>query len=624
MGAIAGIVRNDGRPLDGELLDRMLAALQRRAAGPAGFWLDGSAGFGSRARRSPVAPLYRLGRNIAAADARLDNRGDLISALGLTDLPSAEISDTHLILAAYEKWGEDCPEKLLGDFAFAIWDGARRRLFCARDAFGLRPFYYRHLPGSFAFASEIKGLLALPDAASRVDETRLIQYLASCFEDQESTFHADIKKLPPAHSLTVDAGRRIPRRYWAPDPSRELNLGSDREYADAFRAIFREAVRCRMQGVERLGSTLSGGLDSSSIVCTARQLLGPASAAPLHTFSLIFDDVPKSDERRYMDTVVNGGGITPHYIHGDRISPLFDIENALKTQDEPIFAPNLFLHAAMYRAARAEGVDVLLDGLDGDTTVSHGVARLTELAGGGRWSALWREAQALQKNSGGLSRMELFKGVARPWVPDRLGPGRRDARRRRAAANALAETFNPDFRKRSEFDGRMEEFWAGDGPPPRGEREHHRRRLTTGLISHCMELADRASAECSLEVRYPFFDRRLIEFCLSLPSDQKLRNGWTRWILREATEGVLPPEIQWRWGKGDLGHNFLHTFTAFDGDRLREALIDGRDRLAPYLRPDAGQMALDRLTREATWDAAAPALRMAILSIWLRDSGVSG
>ncbi len=186
----------------------------------------------------------------------------------------SDVTDAELILRAYKRWGERSPEHLLGDFAFAIRDAHRDVLFCARDHFGVKPFYYHHAPGRlFCFASEIKGLLALAEVPRRLNETRVADYLVPLLEDKVITFYEEIVRLPPAHRMTVSRdGVRI-EEYWALDPTREIRMKSGEEYAEAFREIFTEAVHCRLRSAFPVGSMLSGGLDSSSIVCVARKLI---------------------------------------------------------------------------------------------------------------------------------------------------------------------------------------------------------------------------------------------------------------------------------------------------------------------------------------------------------------
>src|SRR2546427_256925 len=309
---IAGLWRRDGRPGEPAELDGMLARVAHRGPDGTGAWREGPVALGHgmlhttpESLREQQPLVGTRGDLVLVADARIDNRGELCSLL---PAPS-DATDAELILAAYERWGEHCPEHLLGDFAFAMWDGRTQRLFCARDHFGVKPLYYHHRPSRlFAFASEIKGLLALPDVPRRLNETRVADYLVPLLEDKVITFYEEIVRLPPAHRMVVSRDGVLIEQYWALDPEREIRMKSDAEYAEAFREIFTEAVRCRLRSAFPVGSMLSGGLDSSSIACVARELLAEDGGGKLHTFSAIFPDVPECDEREYIDAVVAGGG----------------------------------------------------------------------------------------------------------------------------------------------------------------------------------------------------------------------------------------------------------------------------------------------------------------------------
>src|SRR3989449_1054025 len=345
MSGIAGLWRLGGQPVEPAELESMTARLAHRGPDGTGAWREGPVALGHgmlhttpESLREQQPLVGTRGDLVLAADARIDNRGELCSLL---PAPS-DATDADLILAAYERWDETCPEHLLGDFAFAIWDAREQRLFCARDHFGVKPFYYHHRLGRlFAFASEIKGLLALPDVPRRLNETRVADYLVPLLEDKEITFYEEIVRLPPAHWMTVDREGIRRQEYWSLDPEREIRLGSDDEYAAAFREIFTEAVRCRLRSAFPVGSMLSGGLDSSSIVCVARELLAQGGCPRPHTFSAVFDDVPECDERRYIETVLSGGGVEPHLIRGDKVNPVERLEQDLVQQDEPFYAPNL-------------------------------------------------------------------------------------------------------------------------------------------------------------------------------------------------------------------------------------------------------------------------------------------
>ena len=280
MSGITGIYHPGGAPVDGGDLERMVDVIVHRGPDGYGVWNEGPIGLGHRMlwttpeSRQEKLPLVKESGDLAiTADARIDNRDEVLSQVGLSGFPRDGINDSALILGAYQKWGERCVEHLLGDFAFAIWDKRRQVLFCARDHFGVKPFIYYSCGSLFAFASEIKALLCLPYVPRQLDEMSVGEYLTSTFDDTARTFYKDIHRLPPAHSVTVSKeGTRL-REYWSLDPSREIRLAGDQEYAEAFRERFTEAVRCRLRSAFPVGSLLSGGLDSSAVTCVARDLL---------------------------------------------------------------------------------------------------------------------------------------------------------------------------------------------------------------------------------------------------------------------------------------------------------------------------------------------------------------
>lgn len=570
MSAIVGIVHVDGAPLDPSVPARMLQRLAHRAPDGRNVWLGSDAGFGHGMLRTTPESLAEaqplVGKDgvvVLVADARIDNREELAAALGLP--VSSALADSALILAAWLEWGGDCAVKLIGDFAFAVWDSARRELFCARDSMGVRSFYYFCDEHVFGFATEIKALAEITGIAFELDEQRIVDHAIYAFEDSERTAFRGIRRLPAAHTLTLSGGRPRLRRYWQWDPEYELALGSDGEYEDAFRAAFTEAVRCRLRSAFPIGSTLSGGLDSSSVACMARQLLRrEQGTSVLHTFSGIFPgmsekDLRRIDERRYVAAVVGGGGVVAHDVVADALDPLGRLDEVLWYLDDPGVPFNLYLHLAIYDTARRNAVRVVLDGLDGDTAVSHGYARLAELAKDLRLFSLFKEARAVARRAPGAAwttRQVLRTYAVGPLLPravKRLRPVRPKAHDEEIACERL---LMPDFAKRWRIAERLRAS-ADASHAFRSCRASHVEGVESPLFPYVLEIADKAAAAHGVEPRYPFFDRRLLELCIALPASQKLRDGWSRSILRRAMQGVLPPEIQWRNSKANLSPNFM-------------------------------------------------------------------
>ncbi len=412
----------------------MVETLAHRGPDGAGVWVDGPIGLGHRMLHTTPESMLEdpplvneTAGLVLTADARIDNREELIGVLGIKGRPHAEITDADLILGAYERWGERCPERLLGDFAFAIWDRREQRLLCARDNFGVKQLYFYRSDRIFAFASEIKALLCLAEVPRGLNEARLADYLVLMAEEKRETLYRDIFRLPPGQALSVSRKETRTRTYWSLDPEREVRFRSDAEYAGAFRDIFTEAVRCRLRGVGPVGSTLSGGLDSSSVTCVARNLLASRDGpGRLHTFSGVYDDVPASDERPYIDAVLAHGGVEPHYVHPDRLSPLTNWEGASSWQeDEPLWNPQMALHWVVYQAAQERDVRILLDGFGGDSVVSHGTGYLAELARTGRWIRLASEGAALGRRFGRPTWRIVWRGGFSPLVPEPVRKVRR-------------------------------------------------------------------------------------------------------------------------------------------------------------------------------------------------------
>jgi asparagine synthase (glutamine-hydrolysing) len=575
------------------------------------------------------------GELVITADARLDNRRELLDHLRPAGLNLGRETDSELILAAYRRWGSRCVDKLLGDFAFAIWDRQKNRLFCARDHFGVKPFYYYLAPsGAFIFATEVKALLALPEVPYELNEVRLGDHLAGVIADAGSTFFRAIMRLPAAHTMTVSGGKATQRRYWSFDPARDVRLSSDAEYAEAFRELFTEAVGCRLRSAGPAGSLLSGGLDSSSITCVARNLLAGHSH-PLQTFSTIFDVVPECDERRFINPILFENGIDPHFIQGNQHGPFRCLEQLHAYQDQPPFGPNSAMIWSLYEAVGAANVRVLLDGHDGDTTVSHGERYLHEVAQAGRWLKLTAELRGITRQQGG-STWELLRAFGwrygvNPFINRHrsLRLARRIYRRaangpmKLAAPLTWSELLNPHFASQINMPERYSAWRQTIAKTAATEREAHYRHLAHPMQAFALELHDSAAGAFAIEKRYPFWDKRLVEFCLALPADQKLSRGWTRVVLRRAMKGILPPEVQWRRDKMDFVPSLAYGLKVFEREQLEEVIIRNPGALEEYVNlcalRRAYQRFLDQESESDSWDLFA-IWKTVSLASWLKHA----
>ncbi len=561
-------------------------------------------------------------------EARLDNRNELLRALEARPDERAATSDIALILKAHERWGEECPGRLLGDFAFVVRDDRSPCAFGARDHLGVMPFYYRSSGGRLAFATLASGIPAMDGLPLELDEARVADVLVPELEgvDRTSTFYRGVWRLPPGHRLRFEAGRVAVAPFWAPDPSREVRFPKDDDYVDAFREILTEAVRCRLTGP--VASMLSGGLDSSAIVGFARSLRRTDGGAPLAALSAMTAD-PFCEESRHIRLVLGLPGLRSIAILPDEVASFrVEIGNFLASMEEP-FDASMILPLVMYAAAGRNGFRAVLDGVDGDCVASHEPDLLASLLRAGSWRAALREAR-------GFAR--FYRGTYAPWSSTaRLLAGNagrafapaivREARRRivgkRAVDEALADSIvSRDFAARIDLEGRLATLWAHRGTPSQpSARERQAREIAHPHIAAAVERYHRVAATQGVEARHPFLDRRVVDFCLALPWDQKVHSGWSKLVLRRATAGLLPGGVRWRRGRWvRLGPKFLAAAIASSGDLVDREMSSGVTELAPYV--DIGKLKAtlhryrslgDPAAAEAIWTASA-------LSSWLRET----
>jgi asparagine synthase (glutamine-hydrolysing) len=449
-------------------------------------------------------------------------------------------TDTEVVLSAYAEWGTRCVERFNGMWAFALWDGRRRRLFCSRDRFGVKPFYYRFEGGRFVFASELKAFAADPETRLDPNPAAVREYLDQAYLDHtDETFFAGIRRLPAAHSLTLDArGLRI-LRYWQLEP-REPPPGDP---ADAFRELFLDAASLRLRSDVSVGTALSGGLDSSAIAVAVDHLFraDPPSAASVgarqRTFTVYFD-VAGFDERPYAREVVARVGAEPHWITFSADDLVDDLPTIVRAQDEPFGSTSIAAGWYVMRAARQAGLRVMLDGQGGDEVLAGYRAllgfHLADLLADRRLRQLGREVAAFRDvhRTGGL-----LASIARPFAPEGL------TRRVRSRVRAAGALVHPDLRVAA-----AAAHADGAGFSTR-LRRHQQLMVTRRGLPELLRYEDRNSMAHSVEARVPFLDYRLVELTFSLASDELIRGGRTKDVLRRALADLLPPLVSARRDK---------------------------------------------------------------------------
>jgi len=582
LSGICGILRLDGGPVTAPEIRAMIGPLKRRGPDGANVWLGDGVALGhallatTREAAAEQLPLaHENSQCVITADARIDNRDELAAELGL-NLSERMIGDGELILLAYLKWGENCVKHFLGDFAFAIWDGRTRRLFCARDQVGMRQLIYCHLPGNlFLLATEPRAVIAHASAPREINEGRIIDYLENLGGfDLVETFYKGVFRLPPAHLLVVDQQRLSVRQYWFLQPENELKLGSDEAYSEAFLDVFQQAVRSRLRSSGPVGAMLSGGIDSGSVAAVAARQLAATHKGPLQTFSGVGPDPSSCIETRTIRAALTISGIEPELVSLASLDGYIEeLAQLTRCIDEPTDGQMTLLRV-VYLAANRSGIKVVLDGVGGDTVLSAGnhVARL--LRRGWVTEAI-REARGEQSFWGHQhpAHRAFALGAWRAFVPKGIRHVRQNAiaairDRIDHGAHISAGLFsNARERKR-----RWRQHLTPFDSTARDERALLIRHpyLTIGR-----EAYDRVASALAIEPRDPFVDLRLVRFSLALPPEQLQSRGWPKLILRKATAGLLPEEVRWRPGKEHLGWSFTRALFA---SRCWSEKLDGHPR----------------------------------------------
>lgn len=633
MSGIFGIFRQDSRPVEHDELQGMAAVLQRRGPDHTGIWREGALGLGHTllATTPELAFEAQPWRHpatgcVIVADARLDNRRELLARLAMAD-HRASVGDAELILTAYLHWGDTCAEQLLGDFAFAVWDPGTSTLFAARDRVGMRPFYYHNSPERFfALASEPQAILQIADAPRRLNEARVADYLVRHLEgiDKTSTFHTGIYRLPPAHWIKATPGSVRSQCYWQAEPGPELRLASDDDYAQAFLEVFSEAVRCRLRSNGPVGSMLSGGMDSGAVVAVARQLIADGGgSSTLPTFSAVGPHAENCVETRMIQAALAVEGLEPHRIGHHQLQQLLPELADLTLHSSEPFDAHMTLPRAVYLLARNHGTRVVLDGVGGDILFAGGT-NLGRLLRQGHWLHAYEEARCQEQFwHGGVNRWKLlYQGIRSAYVPEALRQLRARWRGSPVLGTVQSERCptlaSPELLARIDLPARLRQLASHKGHRHLSPAEQHARAITHPYQVVGRERYDRIASALAIEPRDPFLDQRVIAFCLSLPEEQKANAGWPKIILRRAMAQRMPDTVRWRRGREHLGWRFTSTLAQHIRDRLVSDLAENRNRLDRYIRPGEIDPADFSCDRPNDWCRFDQAFSAAVLATWLQ------
>ncbi|MEO3945366.1 asparagine synthase-related protein [Gorillibacterium sp. CAU 1737] len=584
MSAIAGIYRYTGEPVSVEEGRQLLAGFDGMLEDRVGTWSADGVFLACRARwLTPEAvgeslPYRGEDGLVITADAVLDNREELTGLLGIPAHRRDGVTDSELIRLSYRKWGEEAPARLVGDFAFVIWDETRRALFGARDHSGKRTLYYRHEGRSFAFGTRMEPLLRLPGAERRLNETWLAEYLAITgmvdTADASLTVYEGIRQLPPGHCFVCRPGGALAlREYVRVLPNETLRLRSDGEYEEAFREVLAQAIKPRLRSRLPIGAQLSGGLDSGTVASFAALGLREEGRT-LQTFSYVpaadfLDWTPRhlmADEREFMQAAVaHHPNMETTFCDFPGSDPLGVIDFWLDLMEMPYkFFENSYWLKGIMEEASKRGIGFLFTGARGNYTISWGPALdyysliLKRL----QLIRLMRELTAYSRKMG-VPRGRVLSVVGSKAFPALQGLLRQSA----VPSLEFPQWIHPAFAARTNAFERIEaRGFAVDGHATLKAADAIEAREKHFAVNSLWNASGTSFTQLSLRHGVhgsdPTNDLRVIRFCLSLPLEQFVRDGAGRSLIRRATPGILADEVRLNQRKrGVQAADWLHRIT---------------------------------------------------------------
>lgn len=603
MSGIVGILNQDGAPVDEGLLRALTHFLSYRGPDARGLWSQGSVGFGHALLRTSAEsqvekqPASLDGRFFVTADARIDCRDELKKELEDTGRRLARaIPDSELILQAYAAWGEECVDHLRGDFSFAVWDSGERKLFCARDHFGIKPFYYARIGDIFIFSNTLNCVRLHPSVPDELNDAAVLDFLLvglNC--DTSTTTFREVQRLAAGHCLTVSAGRVRVRCYWSPPVDGRIRYRHAADYVEHFQVLLQRAVADRTR-MDRAGIFLSGGMDSGTIAATARQLAATNSKTiDLRAYTVIYESLIPDSEGPFARKTAEFLHIPIRFLPLDTLRPFERWDDPELAWPEPVGDP---FFAGMFDQFRLAGEDcrVVLGGDGGDNLMNF---------------EMWPYLRDLIRNRRGaeffLSTLGYLSVRQLPW----RGVARRV--RRVFGKDPLAPVFPTwiahDVASESDIRSRWRKRMRLPGPLAHRVLPKGHASLSLPQWSSNFENADPGVTRCAVEVSYPFLDLRVAHFLLSLPPFPWF---FDKRLLREAMNGQMPEVVRTR-PKTPLGDDPLiaHLRSGSGEWVLRVGWSDEIDRFVE--RP-----AIPQITGETSAEEAIVSIRPYCLNFWLQ------
>lgn len=585
MCGICGFYDLEHKQPDGSaLLNKMNAAQKHRGPDDEGVYLDGPVGLG-HVRLSILdlssaghQPMLRHERYALVFNGEIYNYIELREELIQAGYTFTTSTDTEVVLAAYDHWGEDCQKRFNGFWAIALYDSKTQSLFLSRDRYGVKPLYYTEKPGYLLFASELKALLQDDNVPRVANDKVIFDYLVNGFVDcTAETFFEGVTRLEAGCCLRLEPdGKKTLRRYYTLPYSETLIGEAGQKQADEFRRLFQQSVKLRLRADVPVGSCLSGGLDSSAIVCeSSRQLKEQGGKERQKTFSSCYQG-DANDERAYIDAVVARTGVEAHYAYPTGDTLFADLDSLIYTQDEPFVSTSMYASYCVMKLANENNTKVLLDGQGADEILcGYRKARVYYIK---RLIKAKKFARAAKEIAYYLPYMRKGKNVSLAadlnMIRQFLGKTSSSDIRHRYLETAFAKrTLTNSYADN-------ERFLLND--------------FDRIVLPALLRYVDRNSMAFSIEDRLPFLDYRLVEYAMGLPLNAKISDGYSKAIMRKALD--MPEVIRKRRDKIGF-YTPENSWMAAHSDEYRAVFTAPDFRARRYIDPEKVAADWDSLTR---------------------------
>ncbi len=552
-------------------------SLAHRGPEEEGFWTNGnnSVAFGHRrlciidTSKAAAQPMHLANRYTIIYNGEIYNYPEVKKELEAKGHRFQSQSDTEVILVAYAEWGADCLQRFDGAFAFAIWDEMEQTLFAARDRFGEKPFFFFYDEEKLVFASEIKALWEM-GIDKEVNQSMLYNFLTIGYtsnpSDSGETFYNNIHKLPAANYLTYSPVKNQLHlhHYWSVATEINTTISED-EAVQQFSHLFSDSIHKRLRSDVAIGTSLSGGLDSSSIVayCASET----ASQYTHKCFTASFNGFEK-DETSYALLVAKQYGLEHHLTIIETTEVVALMDKVMLQQDEPFSSASVLAQYKVFELAKQAGVTVLLDGQGADEVLA-GYNKYYKW----RWQELYRNKKL--SHSGELSAARVLGNTESFSIKNKVAALLSDFTASLLQSQMAKQAFNqPALARDFAFSNKQNSYYSLPATPDLNGALYYN-TFVNGL-EELLRLADRNSMANSVEVRLPFLQHRLVEFLFTLPPHFKIHQGWSKWLLRKAVDDKLPKEIVWRRDK--VGYEPPQKQWMKDKD-VQEKIMEGKKKL---------------------------------------------